>query len=206
MKTNSKSSRLKVRTALSLSKTKPLKSKKMQHLQKRLQHNTKNTEPTPAKERQKPVSQIETKRIQNQWLIPARVAFFLNGLYFLAFSIISFLGLFSGFKIIKPFFVLPFDTSFTAFFLLETAAVFAFLVSLMFLHAARYPQLYRWFYFVMILLVLPYHFLSNLQKMQIELPADFQNYLYFDTIVMAILWATFLISLYPYLKSTHNQK
>lgn len=202
-----KSRQIKVRTAVSLSKTRPLREKSIRRLQRNLSRSIdqqKNHSET-SKGRVKPVSQLEAERKLNTWYLPARIAFFLNGLYFLSFSIISFVGLFSNYKVIKPFFTLPFETNFSSFFLLEIAAVFSFLVSLMFLHAARHPKIYRWFYFLLILLFLPYHFLSNLQKMQIELPPDFQNYLYFDTIIMAVFWATYLISLYPYLKPGSKQ-
>lgn len=191
--------KLKVKTSLSLSKTKPLKDKKMQRIQNTLRTSKPAVE-TPEKGRVKPVSQIETQHKADLWLVPSRVAYFVNGIYFLGFSVVSFIGLFSSYKVIKPFFTLPFDTSFSSFFLLEIAAFFSFLVSLMFLHAARHPRHYRWFYFLLIILVLPYHFLSNYQKLQIELPADFQNYLYFDTVVMAVLWAAYMVSLPAYLK------
>ena len=203
MKKNSSSahqlSNLKVKTSLSLSKTKPLKDRKMKKLQDNLR-TTKASAKEEEKARSKPVSQIDIQHKASLWLIPARVAYFLNGIYFLGFSIVSFVGLFSSYKVIKPFFTLPFDTSFSAFFLLEIAAFFSFLVSLMFLHAARHPKHYRWFYFLLIILIMPYHLLSNFQKLQIELPTDFQNYLYFDTIVMAVLWLAYLVSLVSYLK------
>ncbi len=193
-----------IQTSISQSKTKPLKESKIRSLQKK-QKIQKKVEKVKTIGRQKPISKIETEYKYSLWLIPARVAFFLNGLYFLAFSIISFIGLFSDFKIIKPFFTLPFDTNFSSFFLLEIAAMFSFLVSLMFFHAARQPRLYKWFYFLMILLVLPYHFVSNIQKLQIDLPLDFQNYLFFDTIIMTILWGAYLLSIYSFFKlNNHN--
>lgn len=203
--TSHQMSKLKVKTALSLSKTKPLKAGKMRRLQNTLR-SAKPAPQAPEKARIKPVSQIETRHKTDLWMIPARVAYFLNGIYFLGFSIVSFLGLFSNYKLIQPFFTLPFDTTFSSFFLLENAAFFSFLVSLMFMHAARHPRSYRWFYFLLIILVFPFHFLSNFQKLQIELPADFQNYLYFDTIVMAVLWAAFLVSLLSYLKPNQSKK
>ncbi len=197
-----KSSRLKVKTALSLSKTRPLKEKKIQRLQKSLGkiEENKKIPVQNSSDRKKPESRIDQRNKLYLWLIPSRVAYFLNGLYFLSFSVIAFIGLFSNFNTIKPFFTLPFDTSFSSFFLLEIAAVFSFLVSILHFHAARFPQQYRWFYFLLILVYFPYHFASNFQKMQIELSQDFQNYLYFDTIIMAIFWICFLFSLYPYLK------
>jgi hypothetical protein len=197
-----KSGQLKVKTSLSLSKTKPLKEKKIQKLQKSLEkiEESKKSPVRPAPGRTKPESQVDLHNKLQLWLIPARVAYFLNGLYFLSFSVIAFIGLFSSFNIIKPFFTLPFDTSFSSFFLLEIAAVFSFMVSLLYFHAARSPRRYRWFYFLLILAYFPYHFASNYQKMQIELSQDFQNYLYFDTIIMAAFWICFLVSLYPYLK------
>ncbi len=195
-------SQLKVRTAVSLSKTRPLKAKKIQRLQKdleRIEKTRKSAPPAPTG-RTKPQSQVELQNKLDLWLIPARVAYFLSGLYFLSFAVVSFIGIFSNFSVIKPFFTLPFDTSFSSFFLLEIAAVFSFLVSLIFIHASRSPRQYRWFYFTMILVYFPYHFFSNFQKMQIELSQDFLNYLYFDTIIMAVFWICFLASLYSYLK------
>lgn len=191
----------KVKTTVSLSKTKPAKQRRLQKIQKSLsqsaRHSSHETNPTA---RVQPTSQIGQSARLDLWLIPARLAFFLNGLYYLSFSVMAFLGVFSSYKIIKPFFILPFDTTFSSFFLLEIAAVFALLASMLFLHAAKHPRLYRWFFFLIIILFIPYHFLSNLQKMQIELPQDFQNYLYFDTIVTAVLWAVYLLSISSYLK------
>jgi|GEM_PF-6932140 len=204
---NSNSRGLKVKTSLSLSKTRPLRERRFKRLQKNLKSAPKPIEPSlENKARVKPVSKLETAHRHSLWFLPARIAFLLNGLYFLTFSVLSFIGLFSSYSIIKPFFTLPFETNFSSFFLLEMAAVFSFLASLLFIHAARHPQRYRWFYFLLILLILPYHFFSNLQKMQIELPPDFQNYLFFDTIVMAVLWFAYLISLYPYLKPLSGKK
>jgi len=197
-----KSKRFKVKTALSLSKTKPLKENRIQKLQKTLsqKEEQKIAEKNQPTARKKPESRLAEREKMLLWYIPARIAYFLNGLYFLSFSIIAFIGVFSSFNVIKPFFTLPFETSFSSFFLLEIAAAFAFLVSLLFFQAARRPARYRWFYFVLILLFFPYHFLSNVQKMQIELSQDFLNYLYFDTIIMAVFWICYLASLYPYLK------
>jgi hypothetical protein len=122
------------------------------------------------------------------------------------FALMAFLGVFSNYQIIKPFFTLPFDTSFSSFFLLEIAAMFSFLGSLLYFHAARHPRKYRWFYFFIILFFIPYHFLSNLRKLQIELPRDFQNYLTFDTIAIAIFWVIYLFSIYAYLKTVPVNK
>lgn len=207
MKKLENSRQLKVRTSVSLSKTRPLREKSIRRLQRNLKNSSIENSDTAVRQkvRVKPVSQLEAESRRNAWYLPARIAFLLNGLYFFTFSVISFVGLFSSYKIIKPFFTLPFDTNFSSFFLLEIAAVFSFLVSLMFIHAARHPKSYRWFYFLLILLILPYHFLSNLQKMQIELPPDFQNYLYFDTMVMAVFWVAYLVSLYPYLRPSSDQ-
>jgi hypothetical protein len=201
-----KSDQLKVKTALSLSKTRPVKARRIQKLKQTLQKKEdRKVPPSTPLTRKKPDSQVELHNRLDAWLIPARVAYFLNGIYFLSFALVSFVGIFSNFNIIKPFFTLPFETSFSSIFLLEIAAVFSLLVSLLYFHAARSPRNYRWFYFVLILGYFPYHFLSNLQKMQIELSLDFQNYLYFDTIVMAVFWVCFMTSLYPYLKHKQHQ-
>jgi hypothetical protein len=203
LKKSDRSSAREVKTSLSLNKTRPLKEKKIQQLQeilmrKKKEDNAKErTEKNAA--RLKPESKIAMDNTIGRWLIPARVAFFLNGLYFLIFSIISFVGIFSNFTIIRPFFTLSFETSFSSFFLLEIAAMFAFLVSILYFYASKYPRNFSWFYFIVILLVIPYHLVSNLQKMQIELPQDFQNYLYFDTIILAVFWICYLISIYPYI-------
>ena len=192
---------LKVNTNVSLSKTKPAKERRLQKIQKSLSQSARtaqaDSKPTS---RIKPESQIAESARINLWLIPARLAFFFNGIYYLSFSVMAFLGVFSGYKVIKPFFTLPFDTTFSSFFLLEIAAVFALLASMLYLHAAKHPRIYRWFYFLIIILFIPYHFLSNLQKLQIELPQDFQNYLYFDTIITSVLWVMYLLSIYSYHK------
>lgn len=195
-----------VRTAISLSKTRPTKERKIEQLKKNMAKERSNKARThkTTTERKKPDSQIALRQNMELWLIPARIAFFLNGLYFFSFSVVSFIGVFGGFNVIKPFFTLPFETSFSSIFLLEIAAMFSFLVTLLYLYAAKHPWNMRWFYFLLILLVIPMHFISNFQKMQIELPQDFLNYLYFDTILMAILWICYLCSLYPYLK--HKQQ
>lgn len=204
---------LKVNTTVSLSKTKPAKERRLQKIQKSLSKSPRLSSETkvPTGEsrhapRVKPQSQIAQTDRLNLWLIPARLAFFLNGIYCLTFSVVAFLGVFSGYKLIKPFFTLPFDTTFSSFFLLEIAAVFALLGCLLFFHAAKHPRNYRWLFFFIIIAFIPYHFLSNLQKMQIELPQDFQNYLYFDTIVTAVLWAIYVLSIYAYLKLTSPKK
>lgn len=191
-----------LKTSLSLSKTRPLKEKKIQKLQKHLKH--KKDEKTKrhnkeADKRKKPESKIEMDSKINKWLIPARVAFLLNGLYFLTFAIISFIGIFSGFSIIRPFFTLSFETSFSSFFLLEIAAMFSVLVSILYFYAFYFPKNFKWFYFILILVAIPYHLISNLQKLQIELPQDFQNYLYFDTIIMSVFWICYLVSIYAYI-------
>lgn len=200
-RTSTLKSGLKVNTNVSLSKTKPAKERRLQKIQKSLSRSARPA-PTETKtiSRVKPESQIAQSARLSLWLIPARLAFFLNGIYYLSFSVMAFLGVFSGYKLIKPFFTLPFDTTFSSFFLLEIAAVFALLASMLYFHAARHPRLYRWFFFFIIIIFIPYHFISNLQKLQIELPQDFQNYLYFDTIVTSVLWVIYLLSIYPYLK------
>lgn len=197
-----------VKTSLSLSKTKPLKKKSIQRLQKDLKKKkAKSVKNTTKKKtiREKPKSNIERENNINKWLIPARVAFLLNGLYFLIFAVVSFIGIFSNFTIIRPFFTLSFETSFSSFFILEIAAMFALSVSILYFYAFYFPQKFRFFYFFLILLAIPYHLVSNLQKLQIELPQDFQNYLYFDTIIMSILWICYLVSIYPYI-SKKTQK
>lgn len=196
---------IKLRTSLSLSKTKPLKAQKIKKIQRNLS-TTESKSKVQQEVRLKPKSRIEEQEKLSLWLYPARFAFFFNGLYFLLFSIMAFLGVFSNYQIIKPFFTLPFDTSFSSFFLLEIAAMFSFLASLLYFHAARHPRKYRWFYFFIILFFIPYHFLSNLRKLQIELPRDFQNYLTFDTIVIAIFWVVYLLSIYTYLKTVPTTK
>lgn len=202
LKTNNSRVGRNVRTSLSLSKTRPSKEKKIQKLKQSLaREKSKLPEGRKVQSlRTKPESRIEMHQKLENWLIPARIAYLLNGLYFLGFSVVSFIGVFGGFNVIRPFFTLPFETSFSSVFLLEIAALFAFLVTQLYFYAARHPWHMRWFYFLLILVVFPYRFLSNFQKMQIELPQDFLNYLYFDTILMAVLWLCFLFSLYPYLK------
>ena len=196
----------KVKTTVSLSKTKPAKERRLQKIQKSLSQTPSRPKSEPTLSgRIKPQSQIAQNEKQSLWLIPARLAFFLNSLYYLSFSLMAFLGVFGSYKWIQPFFTLPFDTSFSSFFLLEIAAVFSLVASLLYLHAAWHPKNYRWFYFFIILLFMPYHFISNLQKLQIELPQDFQNYLYFDTIITSVLWAMYITSIYPYLKPTHRK-
>ncbi len=207
-KSSSSSSRLKVRTAVSLSKTRPLREKKIQKLQKSLKSKAEASTTTTRSgavtdktvQRVKPASQLAAQERYQRWLLPSRIAFFLNGLYFIAFATLCFVGLFSNYQIIRPFFILPFETEFSSFFLVEASAMFALIAGLLFLCASRHPQQYRWFYFLHILLLLPYHFCSNLLKMQIELTPDFQNYLYFDTITTAILWFVYIISISAYLK------
>ena len=207
------SPQLKVRTSLSLSKTKPSRPSRFANLKRKLTTRTKppvtKAEPkSPEKsetssnlrQRVQPESKIAQEQKLSLWFIPARLAFFFSGIYYLAFSVMGFLGVLSNYKIIKPFFTLPYESTFSSFFLLEIAAMFALIASLMYFHAARNPRDYRWFYFFLIIIFIPYHFLTNLQKMQIELPQDFQNYLTFDTIVLGIFWGAFLLSLYPYLK------
>lgn len=202
IKTNHSRAGKGVRTALSLSKTRPSKERKIQKLKKSLakEHSEQKKADKNALIRKKPESKIAFQQKLDIWLIPARIAYFLNGLYFLSFSVISFIGVFGSFNVIKPFFTLPFETSFSSVFLLEIAAMFSFLVTLLYFYAAKHPWRMRWFYFLLILLVIPYHFISNFQKMQIELPQDFLNYMYFDTILMAVLWLCCLCSLYPYIK------
>lgn len=199
-----------VKTSLSLNKTRPLKENKIRRLKKNLARQPQENKDKPAASgtrnsaRPKQSSRLDLERKMELWLIPARVGFLLNGIYFISFSLVSFLGVFSGLSLIKPFFTLPFETSFSSSFLLEIAALFSFLGSLLYFYAARHPWRMRWFYFLLILLVLPYHFYSNWQKMLIELPRDFLNYLYFDTILMAVIWVCLLCSIYPYLK--HKQQ
>lgn len=195
-----------VKTALSLSKTKPVKEKRIQQIQSALAQKKNDTfsPDKSAKVRTKPDSQIAQERRLKIWMIPARIAFFLNGLYFLTFSIVAFIGVFSSVNFIKPFFTLPFETSFSSIFLLEIAALFSLLATLLFFYAARHPERLRWFYFFLILLFFPYHLLSNFQKMGIDLPQDFLNYLYFDSILMAAFWLCLLTSLYAFIKKEKN--
>lgn len=191
-----------VKTSLSLSKTRPLKEKKIQRLQKHMKKKRDEKTKQRHKEinkRTKPESKIEIESKIDKWLIPARVAFLLNGLYFLTFSIVSFIGIFSNFNAIRPFFTLSFETSFTSFFLLEIAAMFSMIVSIIYFYAFYFPKNFKWFYFFLILVAIPYHLISNLQKLKIELPQDFQNYLYFDTIIMSVFWICYLISIYAYI-------
>lgn len=201
-----------VRTSVSLSKTRPLKENKIRRLKQNLAKNRHSQPGNPATKsapapapRSKPASRLVHEHRLSLWLIPARIAYLLNGLYFISFSLVSFLGVFSSLSLIKPFFTLPFETTFSSSFLLEIAALFSLLGSLLYFYAARHPWRMRWFYFLLILLVMPYHFYSNWQKMQIELPQDFLNYLYFDTFLMAVLWICLLFSLYPYLKLKQQQ-
>ncbi len=203
---------LRVNTSVSLSKTKPAKERRLQRIQKSISRSSTNATSTQtatqskSPSRVKPDSHIEQTARHSLWLIPARMAYFINGLYYLSFSVMAFIGVFSSYKLIKPFFTLPFDTSFSSFFLLEIAAVFALLACLLFFHAACKPRHYRWFFFLILIVFTPYHLIANLQKMQIELPQDFQNYLYFDTIVTAVLWVMYMLSIYPYLKPATSKK
>jgi len=195
---------LKVKTTVSLNKTKPAKARQLQRIQKSLSQDASKETPKHSG-RIKPESQIARNEKLDLCLIPARIAFAVNALYYLLFSLMAFLAVFSNYKLIKPFFTLPFDTTFSSFFLLELAAMFSLLASLLHFHAARKPLLYRWLYFFLIIVFLPYHFLSDWQKLQIELPQDFQSYLYFDTIFTSVLWVVYMLSLYPYLKPTSTK-
>lgn len=196
----SPSNNSKIKTSLSLSKTKPGKPAKIQRLQQKMSKSAAQEKPTPSKpQRVKPESQIAKDAHIDKWLIPARIAFLLNAFYFFSFSVVSFIGVFSSYKIIRPLFTLPFETSFSSFFLLEIAAIFALLGSLALFQAFRKPRQFSWLYYFFLILFIPYCFASNLLKMQIELPQDFQNYLFFDTIILAVSWLVYLISLKGYL-------
>lgn len=196
----SPSNNSKIKTSLSLSKTRPGKPAKIQRIQQRMSKSAVPEKPANAKpQRVKPESRIAKDAHIDKWLIPARISFLLNSLYFLSFSLISFVGVFSSYKIIRPLFTLPFETSFSSFFLMEIAALFALIGSLTLFQAYRKPREFAWLYYFFLILFLPYCFVSNLLKMQIELPLDFQNYLFFDTIALSISWLVSLISLKGYL-------
>ncbi len=137
----------------------------------------------------------------DRWFLPARVGLFLNGVYFLIFALIAFAGLGLGFEAIEDFFVLPFEETVGTLYLLEISAAFGLIASLLYFHAAQEPRRYSWFYFLVVLFVLPGNFIANLQKMQLDLSLDFQNYLYFDTLVVSILWGINILSIYAFLKT-----
>ncbi len=195
-----KSPKCKISTTVSLSKTKPAKTSRINKLKKAI---TKKTSPksTKTNKASKPKSRIKEAETLKIWFIPARVSFFLIGAYYLIFAVITFIGIVASVNLIEPYFTLPFQQDIASVFLLEIAAAFALLSSLLLFHAVREPEKYKWFYFFMIIFFLPGNFISNLQKIQMDLPINFQNYLYFDTILVSIFWAISLLSLYAYLKT-----
>lgn len=199
------SNRLKVETSVSLRQTKPVKAGRLAVLQKRnkpTQTNKSSAKPEPV--RQKPQSQIKEAEKISFWFIPARLAFLLNGISFLAFSLIALLQILQSHNILKSFLSLPFDPTISSNYLLEMAGGFALIGSLLFFHAARHPKKYSWLYFFLVLFALPANFLSNLSKLQSEIPEQFYNFVYYDTVVIAVLWAIYLLSLLSYFKTIKN--
>jgi hypothetical protein len=197
--------RLKVETAVSLRQTKPAKAGRLARLQK--QNTVKPSSKSSGKTetpRKKPQSQIKEAEKISFWFIPARIAFLLNGLCFLFFSLIAFLQILQSHSVLKTFLALPFDPTISSNYLLELSGSLALIGSLLFFHAARHPQKYSWLYFFLVLFALPANFLSNLSKLQSEIPQQFYNFIYYDTVVIAVLWAIYLLSLFSYFKSIKN--
>jgi hypothetical protein len=200
--TKSRASRLNVETAVSLHQTKPLRAGRLARLQKKFKspqpsNNSEKIEPI----RKKPTSQIEQAEKLNFWFIPARLAFLLNGIGFLLFSLVVFLNILQSHNLFQTFYTLPFDPTLSSNYLLEICAALALLGSLLFFHAARHPKKYSWLYFFLVLFALPAGFLSNLSKLQSEIPEQFYNFIYYDTLGIAVLWAIYLLSILSYFKN-----
>ncbi|MGL5830936.1 MAG: hypothetical protein ACRCZE_02185 [Candidatus Altimarinota bacterium] len=195
-------SRLKVETAIRLHQTKPLKAGHLARLQKQIKSTpTANSTVEGEPIRKKPESQIQQAEKLNFWFIPARIAFLLNGIYFLLFSLVAVLHIMQSHRLIQTFFTLPFDPTLSSNYLLEMVGSFALLGGLLMFHAARHPKKYSWFYFFLVLFALPFSFLSNLSKLQTEIPEQFYNFIYYDTVVVAVLWAIYLLSMLSYFKT-----
>ncbi len=186
-----------------LPKTQPIKVAEPYSLHHQLLAAIKTTPSQLAQEFTKEVAELESP--QKIWFLPMRIAFVLNAIYYLAFAAITLLGSFQGFGQISPFFTLPFDPSIGNLLLLEISGVFAGIVALTMLHAVSEPLRYKWLYFLFVFFILPAGIVNNLAKLQLDTTIQFQNYLFFDTVVTVILWGINFISLFAFLKTLRRK-
>lgn len=132
--------------------------------------------------------------------LPARISFIINALYFLAFAVIALYASSNGLSAISSWLTLPLDQSLSTIYLLEISGAFGMIIALLLLMAAQKPQQYLWLYLLLILLVQPANLIGNLTKMQLDSTLMFQNYLFFDTVLVTVLWALNLLSLKAFWK------
>lgn len=160
-----------------------------------------------AKIEQKLTDQIAAVESPSQiGFLPVRLSFILNAIYFLAFSAIALIASTNGIAAISPWLTLPVDQSLSTTYLLEISGVFGMIVAILMLMAAQTPKQYLWFYLLMILLIQPANLISNFTKMQFESTLMFQNYLFFDTVFVAVLWALNLLSFKAFWKIIQLKK